>query len=148
VHGKGRRERLLPLWKETTAALRAWLAVREAASCETVFINARSEPLSRSGFEYILAKYVAASLPIRPSLGTKRISPHVLRHTCAMHTLRATHDIRKVALWLGHANVQTTEIYVRADPTEKLEALDAVLPPSLRRGRFRAPDKLIESLRG
>lgn len=148
VHGKGRRERLLPLWKETTAALRAWLAVRGAASCETVFVNARSEPLSRSGFEYILAKYVAASLPIRPSLGNKRISPHVLRHTCAMHTLRATHDIRKVALWLGHANVQTTEIYVRADPTEKLEALDAVLPPSLRRGRFRAPDKLIESLRG
>jgi hypothetical protein len=60
-----------------------------------------------------------------------------------MNTLEATHDIRKVALWLGHASVQTTEIYVRADPTAKLEAIDSVLPPALRRGRFRAPDKLL-----
>jgi integrase/recombinase XerD len=147
VRGKGRRERTLPLWKETTSALRAWLAARGEAACEAVFVNARGEPLTRSGFEYILAKYVAASLPARPSLGTKRVSPHVLRHTCAMHTLQATRDIRKVALWLGHARVQTTEIYVRADPGEKLDALDAVLPPSLRRGRFRAPDKLLASLR-
>lgn len=64
-----------------------------------------------------------------------------------MHTLEATRDIRKVALWLGHATVQTTEIYVRADPTAKLEAIEAVLPPALRRGRFRAPDKLLASLR-
>jgi site-specific recombinase XerD len=147
VQGKGRRERMLPLWKETTSALRAWLAVRGGVACEAVFVNARGEPLTRSGFEYILAKYVAVSLPARPSLGKKRISPHVLRHTCAMQTLQATHDIRKVALWLGHASVQTTEIYVRADPSEKLDALDAVLPPSLRRGRFKAPDKLIASLR-
>ena len=60
-----------------------------------------------------------------------------------MHTLEATHDIRKVALWLGHSSVQTTEIYVRADPTAKLEAIEAVLPPNLRRGRFRASDKLL-----
>ena len=82
-----------------------------------------------------------------PTLKKKRVSPHVLRHSCAMHTLEATRDIRKVALWLGHATVQTTEIYVRADPTAKLEALEAVLPPALRRGRFRAPDRLIASLR-
>lgn len=64
-----------------------------------------------------------------------------------MHTLEATHDLRKVALWLGHASVQTTEIYVRADPSAKLETLDAVLPPALRRGSFRAPDELLASLR-
>lgn len=64
-----------------------------------------------------------------------------------MITLEATHDIRKVALWLGHASVQTTEIYVRADPTAKLEAIESVLPPTLRRGRFLAPDKLLTSLR-
>jgi site-specific recombinase XerD len=147
VHGKGRRERMLPLWKETTIAIRAWLAQRGDVVCETAFLNARGEPMTRSGFEYVLAKYVAAVRAARPSLGKKRVSPHVLRHTCAMHTLQATHDIRKVALWLGHASVQTTEIYVRADPTEKLDALEAVLPPALRRGRFRAPDKLIASLR-
>ena len=82
-----------------------------------------------------------------PSLKKKRISPHVLRHSCAMQTLEATHDIRKVALWLGHASLQTTEIYVRADPTAKLEAIEAMLPPELRRGRFQAPDKLLASLR-
>jgi site-specific recombinase XerD len=147
VIGKGRRERTLPLWKVTAKALRAWLALRGDAACPELFLNARGAPLTRDGFEYILAKYVAVAAASVPSIHKKRVSPHVLRHSCAMHTLQATHDIRKVALWLGHASVQTSEIYVRADPTEKLEAIDAVLPPKLRRGRFRAPDKLLASLR-
>ncbi len=68
-------------------------------------------------------------------------------HSCAMHTLQATRDIRKVALWLGHASVKTTEMYLRADPTEKLSALHAEVPPALRPGRFRAPDKVLAMLR-
>jgi integrase len=64
-----------------------------------------------------------------------------------MMMLQATGDIRKVSLWLGHADIQTTEVYLRADPTEKLDAMAALTPPSLQRGRFRAPDKLIASLR-
>lgn len=147
VRGKGRRERVLPLWKTTTTALRAWLAVRGNAPCPELFLSARGGPLTRAGFEYILAKHVTAARARQPTLGAKRVSPHVLRHTCAMHTLQATQDIRKVALWLGHASLQTTEIYVRADPTEKLETIEAMVPPALRRGRFRAPDKLIEMLR-
>jgi site-specific recombinase XerC len=83
----------------------------------------------------------------QPSLVKKTISPHVLRHTCAMHTLQATGDIRKVALWLGHASVQSTEIYTRSDPTEKLEAIQGLAPPKLRAGRFRAVDHLMASLR-
>lgn len=148
VRGKGRRERVLPLWKTTASALRGWLTIRGDASCPELFLNARGGPLSRDGFEHVLSKHVASASARMPSLRKKRVSPHVLRHTCAMHTLEATHDIRKVALWLGHASVQTTEIYVRADPSAKLEAIDAVLPPDLRRGRFRAPDKLLASLRG
>jgi len=147
VQGKGRRERILPLWNTTTKALRAWLALRPNASCPELFLNARGSHLTRDGFEYILAKHVTNASVKAPSLSKKRVSPHVLRHTCAMHTLEATHDIRKVALWLGHASMQTTEIYVRADPTAKLEAVGALLPPTLRRGRFRAPDNLIASLR-
>jgi integrase/recombinase XerD len=143
VRGKGRRERTLPLWKTTVKALRAWLALRGHAACPELFLNARSAPLTRDGFEYILAKHAAVAAASVPSIAKKRVSPHVLRHSCAMHTLEATHDIRKVALWLGHASVQT---YLRADPTEKLDAIDAVLPPTLRRGRFRAPDRLIASL--
>ena len=76
----------------------------------------------------------------------KRVSPHVLRHSCAMMILQATGDLRKVSLWLGHADMQTTEMYLRADPTDKLEAIEAITPPALKRGRFTAPDKLIASL--
>jgi integrase/recombinase XerD len=64
-----------------------------------------------------------------------------------MHTLQATGDIRKVALWLGHASLQSTEVYLRADPTEKLEAMASLSPPTLRRGQFRPPDKLLALLR-
>ena len=81
-----------------------------------------------------------------PSIAGKSVSPHVLRHTCAMHTLQATRDVRKVSLWLGHASLQSTEVYLRADPTEKLEALAAMAPPMLKPGRFRAPDKLMAML--
>jgi integrase/recombinase XerD len=83
-----------------------------------------------------------------PSLGNKRVSPHVLRHTCAMLVLQATLDIRKLSLWLGHATLATTEIYTRGDPTEKLEAIEAIVPPQLPRGVFRLPDRLIALLKG
>jgi integrase/recombinase XerD len=102
--------------------------------------------MTRSGFEYILSKHVATAMHKQPSLGKKKVTPHILRHTCAMHTLQATQDIRKVALWLGHANLQSTEIYLRADPTEKLEALAATAAPMLKPGRFRAPDQLLAML--
>lgn len=146
VRGKGRRERSLPLWKQTVTALRAWLAVRGALAVPELFVNARREPLTRAGFEYILEKHLNAATQRCPSLTKKRISPHVLRHSCALTVLEATKDLRKVSLWLGHANMQTTEIYTRVDPSIKLEALEAVTPPKLRSGRFRATDKLIASL--
>jgi site-specific recombinase XerD len=146
IHGKGRRERSLPLWKETTTALRAWLAIRGSAPAPEIFVNSRREPMTRAGFEYILEKHVRTAIKRCPSLASKRISPHVLRHSCALTVLEATKDLRKVSLWLGHANMQTTEMYTRADPSIKLEALDAVTAPKLRTGRFRATDKLIASL--
>jgi integrase/recombinase XerD len=147
IRGKGRRERVLPLWKETTKVLRAWIAVRRHTTASELFLNAQGNPMTRSGFEYILAKHVKTATSGCPSIASKRISPHVLRHTCAMHTLQATHDVRKVSLWLGHASVKSTEVYLCADPTDKLEALQAGVAPSLRRGRFKAPDRLLEMLR-
>jgi len=71
----------------------------------------------------------------------------VLRHTCALNTLQATRDLRKVSFWLGHASTQTTDVYLQADPTEKLEALAAMTPPALRPGKFRPPDRLLAALR-
>ena len=146
VHGKGRRERTLPLWKQTVGALRAWLTARGSLAVPELFVNAQREPMTRAGFEYILEKHARTATKRCPSLATKRISPHVLRHSCALTILEATKDLRKVSLWLGHANMQTTEIYTHADPSIKLEALDAVTAPKLRSGRFRATDKLIASL--
>lgn len=147
IRGKGRRERVLPLWKETARALRAWCAIRGEAPAPELFLNARRGPLTRSGFEYILTKHVKAAAASCPSISSKRVSPHTLRHTCAMHTLQATRDVRKVALWLGHASVKSTEIYLRADLTKKLSALEAGSAPSLRPGRFQPPDKLLAMLR-
>jgi len=146
VRGKGRRERCLPLWQQTAIDLRAWLAVRGEALAPELFLNARGQPMTRSGFEYVLRKHVRTACEHCPSLKGKRISPHVLRHSCAMMILQATGDLRKVSLWLGHADMQTTEMYLRADPTDKLEAIEAIIPPALKRGRFTVPDKLIESL--
>lgn len=147
VRGKGRRERALPLWKTTAAGLRAWLAVRGEVASPELFVNARGEPLSRWGVAYVLRHHAAAASRRCSSISRKRLSPHVLRHTSAMIVLQATQDIRKVSLWLGHANLATTEIYVRADPGEKLEAIEAVVPPHLRKGRFRPTDKLMAFLK-
>jgi integrase/recombinase XerD len=146
IMGKGRRERVLPLWKETVAVVKAWLKVRPGSHAPELFLNARAQAMTRSGFEYILAKHVATAARKAPSIAEKGVSPHVLRHTCAMHTLQATRDVRKVSLWLGHASLQSTEVYLRADPTEKLEALAVMTPPMLKPGRFRAPDKLMAML--
>jgi len=147
VDGKGRRQRVLPLWKETSIAIRNWLAVRRPDADPELFLNAAGRALTRSGVEYILARHVVAAAERQPSLARKRVTPHVLRHSCAMHSLQATGDIRKVALWLGHASIRSTEIYLRADPTEKLEALARLGAPVLTKGRFKAPDKLIAMLK-
>jgi integrase/recombinase XerD len=147
VHGKGRKERCLPLWKETAAALRAWLAVRGPVLAPELFVNAGGVTFTRSGFEYVLRKHVGTAAKHCPALLEKRISPHVLRHTCAMTILQATKDLRKVSLWLGHCSMQTTEMYTRADPAVKLETVESVLAPKLRSGRFKATDKLMALLK-
>ena len=147
VWGKGRRERVIPLWKETAKALHEWLVVRDKTTTALeLFLNAQNDPMTRSGFKYILSKHVTTATLKQPTLEKKRISPHVLRHTCAILTLQATQDIRKVSLWLGHADIKSTEIYLRTDPSEKLEMLMAGSPLQLRRGKFKAPDKLIAML--
>jgi site-specific recombinase XerD len=148
IEGKGRRHRVLPLWKQTAEDLQAWLAVRGEVSTPALFANAQGRTMTRVGFAYVLTKHVQRATQNCPSLVGKAVSPHVLRHTCAMSLFQATGDLRKVSLWVGHANMQTTEVYLRADPSEKLEAIESVVPPSLRRGHFSVPDRLIEILRG
>ena len=148
IEGKGRRHRVLPLWQQTGEDLQAWLAIRGQVSTPALFVSSQRRPMTRVGFTYVLTKHVQRAAQHCPSLVGKSVSPHVLRHTCAMILFQATGDLRKVSLWLGHANMQTTEVYLRADPSEKLEAIESVIPPSLRRGQFTVPDRLIAILRG
>jgi integrase/recombinase XerD len=128
--------------------VRAWLAVRGETTAPELFISTHGQAMTRVGFAHLLRKYVQRAAQDCPTLQGKRVSHHVLRHTCAMMMYRATGDLRKVSLWLGHADMQATEVYVRADPTEKLDAMGAVIPPSLRRGQFTVPDRLIAMLHG
>ena len=146
VMGKGRKKRALPLLKQVATDLRTWLSVRGEMKTPELFVNARGEAMTRAGFAYLLGQHVKTAAEHCSSLRKKRISPHVLRHTCAMLLFQATGDLRKVSLWLGHAQMQTTEVYLRADPLEKIEIIEGITPLCLKRGRFTVPDKLIASL--
>ena len=149
IMGKGRRERELPLWKETRTVLDHWLAVRPAVRSRHLFLNARGAGMSTDGFSYILKRHVAVAARAVPSIRDKRVTPHVLRHSAAMAVLHATRDIRKVSLWLGHATLASTEMYLHASPAEKLDILQATVPPSIRPGRFPGVrDSLMELLNG
>ena len=145
--GKGRRERELPLWKETKSALRDWLAARPDSVEPYLFLNARGTAMSRHGFSHRLALHVAVASQKLPSIADKHITPHSLRHSCALHTLQSTGDIRKVSLWLGHATIQSTEICLRVDQTEYQDVLATGSPPTIRKGFFKdVPDKLMTIL--
>ena len=149
IMGKGRRERELPLWKETRTVLDQWLTVRPAVGSRSLFLNARGGAMSSDGFSYILRRHVATAAKAVPSIRGKRVTPHGLRHSAAMAVLHATGDIRKVSLWLGHAALASTEIYLHANPVEKLEILKATAPPSIRPGIFPGvSDTLMDLLKG
>ena len=149
IIGKGRRQRILPLWKETRSALRDWLAIRQKTADRHLFLNAMGTGMTRRGFAKRLVLHAQTAAHSVPSITAKTVSPHLLRHACATHTLEATGDVRKVSLWLGHSSLQTTEMYLQADPTDKLDTLDKWRPPSLRKGMFKGvQDELLAMLAG
>ena len=137
ILGKGRLERTLPLWKETEIALKEWLAVRPNANFDNLFLNARGKPMTRHGFAHRLGLHAATAQQQRRSIARKKVSPHVLRHSCAMNTLLSTRDPRDVSIWLGHASMKSTEMYLHANAAQRLDILQAKTPPQLRRGSFR-----------
>lgn len=145
VLGNGRRERSLPLWNQTADDLQAWLAVRGDVGIPALFLHAQDRVLTREGFADVRRTYVRLAAPSCPSLAKQQGSPHVLRHPWAMLILHATGDLRQVSRWLGHADMPTTEVDLRADPTDKIDAIEAVMPPALRRGHVTVPDTLIAS---
>lgn len=144
--GKGRKQRCTPLRKQVVDILRIWLRDQKAQSSAPLFPNARGGFLSRDGVEYLLRKHVTAAREKCPTLVSKRVSPHVLRHTAAMDLLQHGVDRSVIALWLGHESVETTQIYLHADLALKEAALAKTAPLDVRPGRFQPNDSLLAFL--
>jgi site-specific recombinase XerD len=144
--GKGRKTRCIPLRKETTAALRLWLREQNAQAAEVLFPSARGEPLSRDGVEYLLAKHVSTARLKCPTLQSKRVTPHVLRHTLAMTLLQAGIDRSVIALWLGHESMESTQAYLHASLELKERALAKTEPFNGQSRRYRPPDQIMAFL--
>jgi integrase/recombinase XerD len=146
--GKGRKERCTPLTRETVSTLRAWLNERGGLPEEPVFPSRRGAVLSRDAVERLVTKYADSAGAACGSLRTKRISPHVLRHTTAVSLLQAGNDRAVIALWLGHESIETTQMYLDADLSMKERALARTAPLRAGRGRYRPDDSLLAFLSG
>jgi site-specific recombinase XerD len=147
-HGKGRKDRITPLVAATVAALRQWLREHAGQPDTPLFPTRRGTPLSRDAIEHRIAHYTALAVNQCPSLRSKTITAHTLRHTTAMRLLHAGIDTSVIALWLGHASTETTQIYLHADLKLKEKALARTRPPHGRTGRYRPPDTLLAWLEG
>jgi site-specific recombinase XerD len=148
VIGKGRKERCTPMSKATRAVMAAWLSEPSRAPDQPVFPNMQGGPLSPHGVQYLLGKHVQAASRKCTSLTHKRVSPHVLRHTTAMDLLQAGVDLSVIALWLGHASIETTQIYLDADLALKERMLAKTTPPDGKPGLYRPDDRLLQFLKG
>jgi len=146
LHGKGRKERVVPLWKKTTKLLKEWLRQIGAEPQQPLFPNRFNQAMTRSGVTSRLHHAVKAATEQCTSLKDKRVSPHLIRHTTAMHLLQAGVDITVIALWLGHESVVTTHQYLEADLKMKEKALAALQPPEISEARFKPPDALLAFL--
>ena len=146
LHGKGRKERCVPLWTRTADAIRKWIRERDAMPTSLLFTNYRGEKLTRNGVDCILKKAIAGAMHTCPSLSKKHISPHVIRHATATHLLQAGVDISVIALWLGHESIDTTHIYMESNLAHKEEALGRLQPVGQRTPRFHATDKVMAFL--
>lgn len=146
LHGKGRKERSVPLWSRTARTIKEWLCEIVRNENALVFPNVRGGPLSRFAIHRLLRKAAQRGVCRCPSLRRKRVSPHVIRHGTAMALLQAGGDLAVIALWLGHESIETTNAYVHANLAMKEKALGMVLPMDTPFWRFHADDRLLAHL--
>ncbi len=145
-HGKGRKDRITPLTTSTAAVLRTWLRERQGQPADPLFPTSVGRALSRDAVRRLVTRHAATAQHSCPTLATKRLSPHVLRHTAAMRLLQAGVDTSVIALWLGHEGIETTQIYLHADLSMKERALARTAPIGTTPGRYHAPDVLLAFL--
>lgn len=144
--GKGRKERRTPLVPLTVEVLRTWLVERNGAPSDPLFPTSTGRPLSRDAIEHRVALYVSRAGEPCPSIRTKHVTTHTLRHTAAMRLLLSGNDVTVIALWLGHEQISTTSAYLHADMSQKERAIARVTPPGTKPGRYRPPDALLAFL--
>jgi site-specific recombinase XerD len=144
--GKGRKQRGVPLSASVQDVLRVWMAERAGRAGDPLFPTRTGRRLSRDAIERRVATHAAAAAQRCPSLQAKRLHPHVLRHSFAMSLLQARVDVAVIALWLGHADIRSTDAYVHADLTIKERALALTTPPSVQPGRYKPPDSILAFL--
>lgn len=148
LHGKGRKQRSVPLWRSTVKVLRTWLRLNpELGPASALLPNREGQAMTRSNVTQRLALAVQAAARKMPSLVGRAISPHTLRHSTAMHLLQSGVDITVIALWLGHESPTTTHQYVEADLAMKEKALSRLQDPNVVARRFRADDSLMDFLK-
>jgi integrase len=144
--GKGRKQRCTPLQRETVGLITAWLRERNGQPSDPLFATVRGNTLSRDAVERLVARHAKAAQGQCPSLKSKRVTPHVLRHTTAMELLGHGVDRAVIALWLGHESVDTTQMYLHADMRLKEQALARMTPADVKPGRYRPTDQLLAFL--
>jgi integrase/recombinase XerD len=144
--GKGRKQRITPLTEQTVAVLRTWVAERASQPEPPLFPTRTGHALSRDAIEHRIAMHAETATAACPTLAAKKITPHVLRHTAAMRLLHAGVDTSVIALWLGHEQIETTQIYLHADMALKEQALARTTPLDTPPGRYRPPDALLAFL--
>ena len=148
LHGKGRKQRSVPLWHTTVKTLRTWLRANPELTAEAPLLpNRDGKVMTRSNVTKRLSLAARVAVGQYPSLSQQHISPHTIRHTTAMHLLQAGVDISVIALWLGHESPVTTHYYVEADLAMKERALARLNEPDAKIQRYRAPDSLIDFLK-
>lgn len=148
LHGKGRKQRTVPLWKETATEIRQWLRYADLRAEQPLIPNRSGLPMTRTNVAERLNLAVSTAEVTFPQLAGRRISPHTWRHTTAMHLLQAGVDLTVIALWLGHESPVTTHGYVEADLAMKERALATITPPETKHKRYRPTDKLLQFLEG
>ena len=146
--GKGRKQRRTPLVAATVNVLRTWLTERGGAPTDPLFPTSTGRRLSRDAIEHRISRYMAKAAHTCPSIRTKHVTAHTLRHTAAMRLLLSGVDVTVIALWLGHEQVSTTSVYLHADMTQKERAIARTAPLTTMPGRYRAPDPVIAFLEG
>jgi len=129
--GKGRKERVVPLYEETITAIKHYVDLRQQAGLKhkALFLNARGNRISRFGIAHVVAKHARQAAPKCPSLVDKKVTPHTYRHTCALHLIQSGANIAVVKEYLGHADIRTTHLYIEIDVEMKRKALEACPPP-------------------